>query len=152
MSRTHWAARPLPHLGVALCDFVVVLGMWSAGAKEPEPIAAGAFVGFLHGILGLLARHRTLPHLRSAESFGAVVVARMQSRWTFAGGLISFAILIVGGVLLFPGLDQPVYYSAITTVLSFSAIASIIEASVLIFWSRPGGLPSNTSLERTRER
>ncbi len=151
MARTHWTARPLPNLGGAACAFIVALGMWSAGAKAPEPYVAGALVGVLHGILGILARGRTFLHLRNAESFGAVIFAQMQSRWTFARESICVAVLVVVGVLLAPGLDQPGLYSAMTMFFSFAAIESTLKALVLVSWSRSDGLPSNTSLERTRE-
>jgi hypothetical protein len=152
MAQTHWYARSLPNLAAAVCAFALALVFWSAGAKTPEPFAAGALVGVLDGILGLLARRQTLAHLRNAESFGAVIVAHMQSPWTRARHIVDVVALIVVGVLLIPRLDQPVHYSVMTLFASFAAIESTLKALSLASTSRSIGWPSDTSLERTRDR
>jgi hypothetical protein len=108
-------------------------------------------VGLLDGILGLLARRQILPYLRNAETFGAVTVADLHSPWTRARSMIALACLVGLGVVIARRLEQPGHYTAMTLFASFATISFLFRALVLAPWGDPGQLPSNTSLERTRD-
>jgi hypothetical protein len=131
---------------------VLGLAFWDWGGRAPEAVIAGACVGLLDGILGLLGRGRTLPHLRKAETFAAAVDAYRQSRWTYARNMIAIACLVVLGVVITRRLEQPAYYSALTLVMTYLALSDFLKALVLAPWGESRGLPSNTSFERTRDR
>jgi hypothetical protein len=108
-------------------------------------------VGLLDGILGFLGRSRTLPHLRTAKTFGSAVVAYLHSPWTRARNMIAIACLVVLFAFLAPRSEQPASYSAMALFGSFGALSFLLRAIVLAPWGESGGLPSNKSLERTRE-
>ena len=131
---------------------VVTVVFWKTGSLAPEPFIAGACVGVLEGVLDLLGRRQNLPHIRKAESFGAAIFAYQHSPWTRAKGLIAIACLIGIGIFVAGRLDQPGYYSAVSMILSFASVSFLLRALVLSPWGEPGRLPSNISLERTRER
>jgi hypothetical protein len=111
----------------------------------------GALLGLLDGALEILGRRKTFPHLQKAETFGAVILAYMQSPWTRARNLIAVGGLVVLGIVLARRLEQPGYYTAMALFGSFGAVSYLCRALVLAPWGGSGGLPSNTSLERTRE-
>ena len=130
---------------------MVTFLLWKAGSLAPEPFIAGACVGVLEGALDLLGRRQNLPHLRKAETFGAAIFAYQHSRWTRAKDLIAIACLVVIGIFVAGRVDQPWDDSAASMFLSFAAISFLLRALVLARWGEPNRLPSNTSLERTRE-
>jgi hypothetical protein len=143
----------LPNLALAIPYAVLSLVFWDLGGRAPDALIAGACVGLLDGILGFLARSRTLPHLRKAETFAAAVDAYRQSRWTRARNMIAIASVVVLGVVISRRLEQPAYYSALTLIMTYFAASDLLKALVLAPWNESRGrLPSNTSLERTRER
>jgi hypothetical protein len=142
----------LPNFAFGACGVLVSLMFWKVGAQAPEPFIAGACVGLLEGMLDLLGRRQNLPHLRKAETFGAAIFAFQHSPWTRAKDLVAFACLVVVGVFLARRAEQPALYSAVSMFLSFAAIYLLLRALILAPWCESSGVPSNTSLERTRER
>ena len=151
MSQVHWSVRSLPNLARAAPYAVLCLAFWDLGGRAPDALIAGACVGLLDGILGFLGRGRTLPHLRKAETFAAAVDAYRQSRWTRARDVIAIVCLVVLGVVITRRLEQPAYYSALTLIMAYLALSDLLRALVLAPWGEPRVLPSNNSLERTRE-
>jgi hypothetical protein len=109
-------------------------------------------VGLLDGALGLLGRRENLPYLRNAETFGAALFAYMKSPWTRARNMIAVGWLVVCGIVIAPRLEQPGASTVMVLFGSYAAIADLLRALVLAPWGGSGGLPSNTSLERTRDR
>ena len=152
MSQVHWYARPLPNLVLAASVGVLVLPFWIVGAHSPEPLIAGASVGLISGILTFLGRSKNLPHVRMANSLGAVILAEMHSPWTRGREMITVACLIVVGVVVARRVEQPGLYSAMMLIASCEAMSSLLRAMTLGSWGEPSQLPSNTSLERTRDR
>jgi hypothetical protein len=151
LAQVHWYVRVLPTLATAACGAILVLIFWALGARSPEPLFAGAIVGLLDGALGLLGRHENLPYLRKAETFGAALFAYMKSPWTRARNMIAAGCLVVLGIVIAPRLEQPGVYTVMVLFGSYAAIADLLRAPVLAPWGGSGGLPSNNSLERTRE-
>jgi hypothetical protein len=150
--QVHWSVRALPILALGACGTVVSILLWKLGALSPEPFFAGACIGALEGMLELLGRRKNLLHLRKAETFGAAVVAYQHSAWTRAKDLVAIACLVAIGIFLARRLEQPAYHSVASMFLSFTAISFLLRALILAPWGESGGLPSNTSLERTRGR
>ena len=151
MLQVHWAVSAWPNLALGALGVVVTFVFWKTGSLAPEPFIAGACVGVLEGALDLLGRRQNLPHLRKAETFGAAIVAYQHSRWTRAKDLIALACLIVSGMFLTDRIEQSGHYSVVSMFLSFAAVSFLLRALVISPWGESGRLPSNTSLERTRE-
>jgi hypothetical protein len=129
----------------------MALASWSWEARAPEPLIAGACLGLLDGILGLLGRRRTLPHLRKAVTFGAAISAYFKSRWTNLRDVIAITLLVFLDVLLSRRLVQPAPYTAFVLFASYFGVSGLFRALILAPWGESRELPANTSFERTRE-
>jgi hypothetical protein len=151
LSQVHWSVSAWPNVAFGASGTVVSFMFWKAGSLAPDPFIAGVLVGVLEGALDLLGRRRNLPHLRRAETFGAAIFAYRHSPWTRAKDLIALACLVVIGLLVAGRVEQPGYYTAVSMFLSFAAVSFLLRALVLAPWGESDRLPSNTSLERTRE-
>ena len=108
-------------------------------------------MGLLDGVLGLLGRRRALPLLRNAETFGAAIVAYLQSPWTKLRDVIAIACLVALSVLLARRLEHPASSSVMVLFANYFGVSGLLRALILAPWGEPSALPSNTSLERTRE-
>jgi hypothetical protein len=152
LAQVHWSVSAWPNLALGALGTGVTLVFWKTGSLAPEPFVAGACVGVLEGVLDLLGRRQNLPHLRKAQTFGAAIFAYRHSRWTRAKDLVALACLIVIGMVLADRIHQSGHYSAVSMFLSFAAVSFLLRALVLAPWGESARLPSNTSLERTRDR
>ena len=141
MAQVHWYARALPNLGFAFCGALLAFIFWSLGARSFEPYIAGACVGLLDGVLGLLGRRATLPHLRTAATPGAAIMAYMHSPWTRARNLIGIGCLVVLGIILARRLEQRADFTAFSLFGSFATISFLLRALILAPWGNRAGCP-----------